>query len=60
MELNELYNEINNIKIKSLTQNRPIQKNTIKKHTNTRTWPEKKIKSRSLVPSTQIFDQTTI
>lgn len=38
MEWNELYKEINNIKVdfdksyKSLTQNRPIQKNTIKKH----------------------------
>jgi len=38
MEWNELYKEINNIKInfdksyKSLTQNRPIQKTTIKRH----------------------------
>jgi len=38
MEWNELYKQLNNIKVdfdksyKSLTQNRPIQKNTIKKH----------------------------
>jgi len=38
MEWNELYKLINNIKVdfdksyKSLTQNTPIQKNTIKKH----------------------------
>jgi len=38
MEWNELYKLINNIKVdfdklyKSLTENRPIQKNTIKKH----------------------------
>jgi len=38
MEWNDLYNEINNIQIdfdksyKSLTQNRPIQKNTIEEH----------------------------
>jgi len=38
MEWSDLYNEINNIQIdfdksyKSLTQNRPIQKNTITEH----------------------------
>jgi len=38
MEWNELYRQLNNIKVdfeksyKSLTQNRPTQKNTIKKH----------------------------
>lgn len=41
MEWNEIYEELNNIKTnfdksyKSLTQNRPIQKNTIKKHSET-------------------------